>query len=332
MKAIRKLLGKQTAGHGFKLFHYNLIIVLCLLIFSSCGPKDESKSRPDTESEAAGYTFTDDLGRTVTVTSHERTAALLGSYADVWILAGGSVCATADDAWEDFHLELAEDTVNLGGTKNLSLEGLLGSKPDFVIASTNTSQHLEWQQTLEDAGITVAYFDVSGFEDYLRMLKICTDITGNPESYQVNGADLEGQIDAVIERSKGEPAQSVLVLRASASFIRAKNSEGTVLGAMLKDLGCVNIADDDDTLLENLSIESIALANPDKIFFIPSGDDIEGMEQNIEAMFRENPLWGELDAVKNDRVYYMDKRLYGFKPNALWAEAYKQLEELLYAK
>ena len=65
--------------------------------------------------------------------------------------------------------------------------------------------------------------------------------------------------------------------------------------------------------------------------FIQSGDDPEGMQNNIESMFRENPLWNELDAVKNGRVYYMDKNLYGFKPNARWAEAYEQLEGILYA-
>lgn len=311
---------------GRNLLILNLTIIISLAICGGCGQAGEQDSPKD------GYTFTDDLGRSVTVTSFERTAALLGSYADIWMLAGGTVCATADDAWDDFHLDLSEDTVNLGQTKDLNLEALLGADPDFVIASTNTSQHLEWQSSLEDAGITVAYFDVSDFEDYLRMLKVCTDLTGNADIYQTYGTDLQEQINEILERRKNEPPQKVLVLRASATFIRAKNSDGTVLGAMLKDFGCENIADDDDTLLENLSVESIALENPDRIFFIPSGDDTEGMEANIDNMFQENPLWGELDAVKAGKVYYMDKRLYNFKPNALWGEAYEKLEEILYAE
>lgn len=229
-------------------------------------------------------------------------------------------------------MPLSEDTVNLGGTKSLSLEKLLGADPDFVIASTNTSQHLQWQKNMEDAGITVAYFDVTEFEDYLRMLKVCTDITGNADAYEAYGAALEQQIHDVLDRNQAQPSQRVLVMRASAASIRAKNSEGTVLGEMLKDFGCENIADNDSTLLENLSVESIALQNPDKIFFIQSGDDSEGMKKAVESMFRENPLWNELDAVKNGNVYYMDKQLYNFKPNARWAEAYETLEEILYAK
>lgn len=53
----------------------------------------EAESRTAEEEMAQGedggvYTFTDDLGREVSVSSCERTAALLGSYADMWILAG----------------------------------------------------------------------------------------------------------------------------------------------------------------------------------------------------------------------------------------------------
>ena len=115
------------------------------------GQGESQAGQPDAGADAA-YTFTDDLGREVTVESYERVATLLGSYADMWILAGGDVCAAPDDAFVDLDLPLGEDTVNLGETKRLSLELLLSADPDFVLASTNTSQHLEWQSSLEEIG------------------------------------------------------------------------------------------------------------------------------------------------------------------------------------
>ena len=305
------------------------VISLCLLLaLLLCGC-----SAPAEENGAEGYTFTDDLDRTVTVTSTEGVAALLGSYADIWLLAGGTVCAAADDAWDDFDLPLSEDTVNLGGTKDLSLEALLASAPTFVLASTNTPQHLEWESALQGAGITVAYFDVSSFDDYLRMLKTCTELTGNEESYAQYGESVAAVVEEVTFRSRAamaEDAATVLVLRASASSIRAKNSEGNVLGELLGDMGCRNIADSDSNLLENLSVESIYLQNPDHIFIVQVGDDAAGMKENVNRFFAENPLWLELDAVKNDRVHYMDKRLFNLKPNAYWGESYIRLEEILF--
>ena len=119
-------------------------------------------------------------------------------------------------------------------------------------------------------------------------------------------------------------------MKVSASTIKAKNTSGTMLGGMLKDFGCINIADSDSSLLENLSIESIIQQNPEKIFFVQMGDNVDGTKKNVEKLFSENPLWNELDAVKNGKVYYMEKELYNMKPNARFAEAYEKLEKILY--
>ena len=300
-------------------------ILLLLLLLSGCG----ASATP----EAEGYTFVDDLGRTVVVSSCDRVAPLLGSFAHVWHLAGGEVLASADDAWEDFDIPLSEDAVNLGMTKELSLEKLMEAEPDFVIASVNTAQQLGWKETLEAAGIPVAYFDVSDFDDYLRLLKICTDLTGRTDLYEQNGTAVQGQVDAVLDaaarRVEEQGAPTVLSLRASATYIRAKNSQGNVMGQMLKNLGCINIADSEDSLLENLSAEYILQADPDYIFFVQSGDDREGTERYLRRFFEENPLWQELTAVKEGRVYLMEKQLFNLKPNHLWGEAYETLEAIL---
>ena len=254
-------------------------------------------------------------------------ASLLGSFSDVWVLAGGGLVASADDAWDDFGLEL--DAVNLGGTKEPSLEKLLESTPDLVLASANTEADLAMQDTLEAAGIPALYFDVSNFEDYLMMLKTCTDITGRPDLYEKNGLAIAQRIEdsvARVQEAFSDTPPKVLFLRASAASIRAKNSRGSVLGEMLADLGCINIADSDETLLETLSMEHILAQDPDYIFFVQVGDDPQGMQENIDAFFAGNPAWSTLTAVKEGRVYYLDKRLYNLKPNALWADAYEGLE------
>ena len=173
------------------------------------------------------------------------------------------------------------------------------------------------------------------------MLKICTEITGRPELYEQNGEAIRAQIEAVRERAgerygtQGDGAGNVLnapkvlSMRASASFIRAKNSKDNVLGEILKDLGCVNIADSDDSLLENLSIEHILEQDPDYIFFVQQGDDETGTKTNVQRMMEDNPAWLELTAVKEGRVYFMDKALFGVKPNQRWGEAYEVVEEIL---
>ena len=53
--------------------------------------ENETETEKETETTAEGITFTDDLGRTVTVKSHERVVTMIGSFTDTWILAGGNV-------------------------------------------------------------------------------------------------------------------------------------------------------------------------------------------------------------------------------------------------
>ena len=257
---------------------------------------------------------------------------MLGSFADTWVLAGGNLCAAAKDAWDDFGLQL-NDAVNLGGAHSPSLEALLSAEPDFVIASASTSADVEMKESLQNAGITVAYFDVDSFEDYLNMLKICTDITGRKDLYQKNGLDIQKQIEDIKSRfaaaNLSEEKKTVLMLRTSATSVKAKVSEGTVLGEMLKDLGCLNIADSDKSLLENLSVERVIAGEPYRIFTVTMGDDTAAATDNLKRMMEENPAWGKLEAVKQNRLNVMDRRLFNLKPNANWAKAYETLTEIL---
>ncbi len=280
-------------------------------------------------------TFTDDLGRTVSVPYQpQRTAVLIGSFADVWQLAGGTVTATANDAWTSFDLNLSEDTVNLGTTRDLSLELLFACEPDLVIASSNTQIDLDWMETLEGAEIPTLYFDVADFESYLNMLDICTQITGRTELYQGNGLDIQSEIDEAIEKSRKALEErtappTVLYLRASAASIKAKGSRDNVLGEMLGALGCVNIADG-SVYLDDLSLEQIIADDPEFIFIVEQGQDTDSIEKNLDELLRNTPVWSGLSAVREGRVYYMDPGLYNLKPNRRWGEAYENLEKILY--
>ena len=296
------------------------IALLCvLLLFSSCSRQQEKKG---------GLVFTDDLGRTVTVEKAERTAVLIGSFAQIWTLGGGKVVASPDDAWNDLDVDLDEDCINLGKINALSMEKLIASNPDFVLASPNIRQDVSWCDTLDKMGIPVAYFEVFDFNDYLNLFGIVTDITGRKDLYEKYGSDVKREVDEILSKNRTD-SPKVLCLLASTQYLKAKNSSSSVMGGMLRDLGCINIADSESSLLENLSIEYILQENPDYIFITQRGDDMEGMMKFVETYFVDHPLWNELDAVKEGRVYFMEKELYNLKPNHRWGEAYRKLQEIL---
>lgn len=282
-------------------------------------------------SKAKGVSFEDDLGRTVTVEDPQRVAVLIGSFAQMWYLAGGldTMVATASDAWTGFDIPLREDVINLGATKQVSLEAVIAADPDFVIASVNTEADLALREPLEAMGIPTAYFQVSSFENYLHMLDILTQITGCRENYERYGLAVCEQVDRAKERADGS-APTALYIRVSGSGCRVKNSVNSVLGEMLKDLGAVNIADSQDSLLENLSMEVILQEDPEYIFVVLQSTDPSVAQGVLEKTLLSDPAWDSLTAVQEGRFFLMDPALYNLKPNDRWGEAYENLANILY--
>ena len=304
-----------------------LIFLLLTLPLASCAKP------PMTSGGEGGCTFVDDLGREVSFSdTPHRVACLLGSFADLWMLAGGEVCATASDAFADLALDPTE-VVNLGGAHSPNLELLLSANPDFVIASASTASHLAMRETLERLCIPVAYFDIDNFDDYLRALEICTTLTSRFDLYQKNGIELKEGIDEVkntyCKQNFTGSEKKILLLRTSSTGVKVKGSKGTILGEMLSDIGALNIADENGSLLESLSLEAILLEDPAHIFVVTMGSDTELALNSFYRMTEENAAWGSLTAVREGRVHIMDKTLFNQKPNARYLEAYETLLEKL---
>lgn len=272
---------------------------LAFVLFAGCsGPQTGSAESVEsltagadlsTNENTSAITFTDDLGRTLTIERPKRVAALIGSFADIWCLAGGqdTLAAAADDAWTSFELELGEDVASLGSVKSPNLETLLAASPDLITASCSTQADLELLTTFEQAGIPAAYFDVQSLDEYLHMLEICTQLTGCPENYELYGTQVQKRVEEASARQDGS-SPTVLYIRASGSSCKVKGSDGSVLGEMLADLGCINIADS-SSLFEDLSLEAILAADPDYIFAILQGTDPADTQATLEATLLSNP-------------------------------------------
>ena len=172
-----------------------------------------------------------------------------------------------------------------------------------------------------------------------KLIQPLMQVSGFTEDMAKRGKKASSQIlfagekkaDAAIARQTGE-APTVLCIRATGVSCKVKGSRDFVLGEMLAALGCVNIADSDASLLEELSMEAILAADPERIFIVMQGSDQEKVRQTLESAVLSNPAWQQLSAVKNGRVYYMDQQLYNLKPNARWGEAYEKLAEILYGE
>lgn len=277
------------------------------------------------------YSFTDALGNAVNLeNTPERVVSLVGSYAETWLLAGGELIGVTNDVISERGLEVDSETAIVGTIKEPNIEEILALSPDFVLLTTDVESHIKIADILEQTNITYAFFKVEHFEDYLNMLNICTDITGEKELYEKNGLEVKKEIEAVLSKvnETDHTEKEILFIRAFSSGAKAKHDDNMAC-KIFNDLGTVNIASKHESLLEELSMEVIIEEDPDYIFVVTMGNSekaIQALKDGIE----QNPAWSGLSAVKNDRYIVLPKELFHYKPNARWSESYEYIAKILY--
>jgi len=331
---------------GLSLFA-GVTVAMCLALAVMLGgcktteptePANEPANEPEaTEpSVPASYTFTDDLGFEVTVDNPERVVACMGSFSNIWTLAGGTLVGASSDSFEDYGIDAAS-VADVGYFAEPDLEKIISLSPDFVImtgASTGkdgSASQVGLRDALVASNIQVAYFNVTVFEDYLKMLETCCAITGRDDLYETNGLAVERQIaDIKKNASTQTSAPTVLLMTTYSGGTRVQNSS-TMTGAMLAELGAVNLADQNPSLLRDFSVESVIELNPDYILVSPMGNDDAAAMKNLEEATAANPAWATLDAVKNGRYLTLDRTLFQYKPNARWSTSYQTLYDILYS-
>lgn len=299
---------------------------------------------PDAAVEVAlPCTLSDDQGREVEVTSLERVVVCMGSFAKTWQLAGGSLVGTTADALADYELEGAGDIASVGDFTAPNLEQILALDPTLVVMSAATSGRggqagqVDLVAPLEQAGIPVLTFKVTTFGDYLRMLRACCDLTGRYDLYRENGLATRDRIDEVLaactaaREDSGDAAPTCLVMTTYSGGTRVLNS-ATQAGAVVSDLGGLNVADENPSLLKDFSLESVVALDPDFVFALPMGDDAEAAQRALEDQTQNNPAWAGLTAVAEGRYQALDPALFQYKPLDAWDEAYRVMAKALYGE
>ena len=295
---------------------------------------DSPSSAPESASsqlESAGeVSITDSNGSQITLdTSAPRVVATYGSFAEAWLLAGGELVGVTQDALEQRDLGLPEDIAVVGTVKEPNAEEIIALEPDLVLLASDITAQADIRDVLENAGLACAFFQVDTFADYAFMMEQLCAITGRDDLYEENVTQVGQQIEeAQANAALSSTRPNVLLIRAFSTGIKAKTDD-ELAGAILKDLGAHNIADDHPSMLEDLSLEEVIAADPDYIFVTTMGDEQKALDY-LNGLIQQNPAWSELSAVKENRYVVLPKDLFHYKPNNRWGESYQYLGEILY--
>lgn len=312
-----------------------LFILLTFIVLFSCEDQIENTREYILSENETSITYKDPFGLVSVISKNpKRVVIAFNSLLGLWYLTGGESLTKARGSVNV--PKEAEELVDLGSSRSLSIEAILALDPDLVIIPSNVQNQVKMAPILKSMGIEVMIVDTSinSYERFKDNAKLFSKINRRDDLYRYRVEPIINRIDNIISKTdtiNNNPRVATLFATGRGLSIE---SDIALTGEMVKLLGGENIYRESDLLVKgktriSFSIESIISNNPD-IILISTMGSVKNCKVVIDKMIKENPVWNEVEAVKNGRVYYLPKEYSVYKPNQLYDRAFLHLANLLY--
>ena len=313
-----------------------IFIVICLIAVGGAFlASRQENGASDRENET--ITVTDSTDREVVIPAHPKRVVLLNaSHLDLYYYAGGGETIVGKPTSEALSDEVKEGTKSVqkvGVIHNPSVETILNLQPDLVIG-INVPFHQQLIPTLEKADIPVLIKSLDTYEDVLETLAFYGELTGRKDTAQAKIEEIKTDYKEAVTKAEGKnPPKSLMIWGTLDSFSMATSK--SFAGNLVYRLGGNNIADNIDSVAKDnsgfipLSMEYIATQNPEVIFIVTHGDP-KAVKTELDNTLGANPLWQDVSAVKNGRVYVLPYQLFAVNPGTRIGEALNILADDLY--
>ncbi len=298
----------------------SLLLALCLLAtLIGCDTQE-----PD--GADGKIAITDAFGNVAYLDVDSKVVCGYASFAECWLLSGGTLVGVTEDAVSEHGLAVGDAAI-IGSVKHIDLEKVVSLTPDYLILSADLTAHLSLRESLDAMGIAYGYFRVDVFEDYKALMTQFCAVSGRNDLFYEHVTVVEEEI-AEIKAKIPQTDKTVLLMRAFSTGMKAKTDDN-LAGVILREFGLTNLAAEEASMLEDLSLEHIVKSDPDFIFAMTMGNE-EGALQYLQTNAESNPAWRELSAVKNGNYHLLPKELFHYKPNHRWSESYEYLARLIF--
>lgn len=124
-----------------------------------------------------------------------------------------------------------------------------------------------------------------------------------------------------------ENDEEVLILFGAPGSVMVSTNLSYV-GNLVEIAGGNNIFESETSSFMQVNMEEIIKRNPDKILIMTHALPEEGKKTVEEEFAKET--WKQLDAIKNNKVYYLENEYFGMSANLKVIEALDKIGEILY--
>lgn len=214
----------------------------------------------------------------------------------------------------------------VGNPMSPDMEKVKSLKPSEVLSVTTLEYELK--PVFDGVGMKANFVDLTSLKNMQNSISNLGKQYGREKQAEAVVTKLDKKVASIQKEVKGKKEPTVLILLGvPGSYLVA--TEHSYIGDLVKQLGGKNIVQGEQVEYLASNTEYLKKADPDIILRAAHGMPDEVVKM-FDKEFKTNDIWKHFAAVKNNRVYDLEERLFGTTGNLAAIEALDELKKMMY--
>ncbi|WP_142951879.1 heme ABC transporter substrate-binding protein IsdE [Bacillus cereus] len=214
----------------------------------------------------------------------------------------------------------------VGNPMSPDMEKVKSLKPSEVLSVTTLEYELK--PVFDGVGMKANFLDLTSLKNMQSSISDLGKKYGREKQAEAVVTKLDKKVASIQNEVKGKKEPTVLILLGvPGSYLVA--TEHSYIGDLVKQLGGKNIVQGEQVEYLASNTEYLKKADPDIILRAAHGMPDEVVKM-FDKEFKTNDIWKHFAAVKNNRVYDLEERLFGTTGNLAAIEALDELKKMMY--
>ncbi|MGF9858695.1 Fe(3+) dicitrate ABC transporter substrate-binding protein [Priestia endophytica] len=293
---------RNTKKWTFSLVAILLTFIVALAGCSSSQNSEEKEKKSSSKEETR--TVQHELGKTEITGTPKRVVTLELSFVDSLNALGVEPVGIADDNKKDMIEKLVDkkmDYTSVGTREQPNLEVISSLQPDLIIADAQRHKAI-YKELQQIAPTVVLKSRESTYEENLDAFTTIAKAMNKEEQGKKRLEEHKQTMKDLKEKLADNEKATVLPAVVRDTSFQAHTSS-SYDGQLLEQLGFKNPIDTKDAYAQ-MNLEQLSKIDPDILILANN----EGKLLTDE--WKDNPLWKDLKAVKNNQVYNVDRDLW----------------------
>ncbi|CAG9613047.1 putative siderophore-binding lipoprotein YfiY [Bacillus rhizoplanae] len=289
-----------------KSFALFALILSFALLLGACG-KTNDKAEAKKEEKQKTITIEHAMGKTEVPANPKRVVVLTNEGAEALLSLGvtpvGAAQPPTGDPWYPHTKDKMKNTKPVGDELQVNLEAIAALKPDLIIG--NKMRQEKVYEQLNSIAPTVFSETLRG--EWKDNFKFYAKAVNKEKEGQKVLADYDKRIKDLQGKLGDQVNQEISMVRFMPGDVRIYHQD-TFSGVILKELGFKRPGDQNknDFAERNVSKERIPAMDGDILFYFTYNKGNENKGSELEKEYTSDPLFQNLNAVKNGKAYKVD--------------------------